>query len=211
MSPLPAIPYDPRLLEGAAPRGADQWEVEMVSRRTVIGLGVAGALLAAGGGATAYAYSSAIEGARARVAPALSKVIPSRFGDLEYAEQGEGVPLLMVHGTGGGFDQGLLFARPLTALGYRVIAPSRFGYLRSSFPAEPSSANQADAFVDLLDALGIAKIAIAGLTYHRPQIHRVPIWLVIASAFIIARALFTVSSYSRCGSESATMPAPAWK
>jgi len=33
--------------------------------------------------------------------------------------------------------------------------------------------------------------------------------LAIASAFIIARALLTVSSYSRCGSESATMPAPA--
>lgn len=162
MGLVPTVPYDPRLLEGAAPRGADQWEVEMVSRRTVIGLGVAGALLAAGGGATAYAYSSAIGRARARVAPTLSKMIPTRFGHLEYAEQGDGVPLLMVHGTGGGFDQGLMFARPLTALGYRVIAPSRFGYLRSSFPAEPSSANQADAFVDLLDALGIEKIAIAG-------------------------------------------------
>src|SRR5919201_599108 len=33
----------------------------------------------------------------------------------------------------------------------------------------------------------------------------------MAKAFAIARALFTVSSYSRCGSESATIPAPAWK
>jgi dienelactone hydrolase len=40
----------------------------------------------------------------------------------------------MIHGTGGGFDQGLLFARRLVDAGYRVIAPSRFGYLRSDFP-----------------------------------------------------------------------------
>src|SRR5262249_37397627 len=57
----------------------------------------------------------------------------------------------------------------------------------------------------------LAKIEIAGCTYHRLQVHRAFIWLAIASAFIIARALITVSSYSRCGSESETIPAPAWK
>ena len=68
----------------------------------------------------------------------------------------------MVHGTGGGFDQRLFFAKRFSEAGYRVIAPSRFGYLRSVFPADPSSENQADAFLDLLDALRIEKIAIAG-------------------------------------------------
>jgi 2-hydroxy-6-oxonona-2,4-dienedioate hydrolase len=134
----------------------------MVSRRMVVGLGAAAAGLAAGGGFTAAVYGAAIEKARTLVSPDLSKVIPSRFGDLEYAEQGAGTPFLMVHGTGGGFDQGLFFAKRFIEAGYRVIAPSRFGYLRSTFPADPSSENQADAFVDLLDALGIEKIAIAG-------------------------------------------------
>ncbi|RYH05526.1 MAG: alpha/beta hydrolase, partial [Alphaproteobacteria bacterium] len=134
----------------------------MVTRRTLIGLGIVGGVLATGGGATAYAFSGALDAARQRCAPSLSKVMNTRHGQLEYAEAGSGTPLLMVHGTGGGFDQGLLFARRLTGMGYRVIAPSRFGYLRSSFPAEPSSANQADAFLDLLDGLGIDKIAIAG-------------------------------------------------
>lgn len=137
-------------------------EVDMASRRTLLGLGIAAGVLLAGGGATAYSYRSAMERARARVAPGLSHVIASRFGDLEYAEAGAGMPLLMVHGTGGGFDQGLMFARRLTDMGYRVIAPSRFGYLRSHHPADPSSANQADAFADLLDHLGIGKVAIAG-------------------------------------------------
>lgn len=134
----------------------------MVSRRTVLGLGAAAAGLAAVGGVTAAAYGAAIEKARALVSPDLSKVIPTRFGDLEYAEEGTGTPLLMVHGSGGGFDQGLFFAKRFAEGGYRVIAPSRFGYLRSAFPADPSSENQADAFVDLLDALGIDKVAIAG-------------------------------------------------
>lgn len=134
----------------------------MVSRRQVLGLGaVAAALIATGGGA-GIAYSGDMGRARALTAPELSVVIPSRFGDLEYAEAGVGTPLLMVHGTGGGFDQGLFFARRFSQAGYRVIAPSRFGYLRSAFPQDPSSENQADAFIDLLDKLSIDKIAIAG-------------------------------------------------
>lgn len=134
----------------------------MVSRRALLGMGVVTAGLATGGGVTALTYTNRIAQARSLVAPELSKVVPTRFGDLEYAEAGTGTPLLMVHGTGGGFDQGLFFATRFSEAGYRVIAPSRFGYLRSVFPADPSSENQADAFVDLLDTLRIEKIAIAG-------------------------------------------------
>jgi 2-hydroxy-6-oxonona-2,4-dienedioate hydrolase len=108
------------------------------------------------------AYNAGMSKAEALVSPDLSKVIQCRFGDLEYAEVGTGTPFLMVHGSGGGFDQGLFFAKRFVDAGYRVIAPSRFGYLRSAFPADPSSENQADAFVDLLDTLGVEKVAIAG-------------------------------------------------
>jgi pimeloyl-ACP methyl ester carboxylesterase len=134
----------------------------MVKRRTLIGLGIAAGGIAIGGGATAFAYQGALTSARASIDPSLSTVIETRFGAMEYAETGEGTPFLMVHGTGGGFDQGLLFARRLVEKGYRVISPSRFGYLRSSFPEDPSSANQADAFVELLDKLGLDKVAVAG-------------------------------------------------
>lgn len=125
-------------------------------------MGVAGGLLAAGGAGTAVAYSRAIAKARAACDPGLSTVIPTALGDLEYAEIGTGMPFLMIHGTGGGFDQGLQFAARLVDKGYRVISPSRFGYLRSTFPADPSSANQADVFVELLDHLRIDRIAVAG-------------------------------------------------
>lgn len=86
----------------------------------------------------------------------------TRSGTLEYAIAGTGPPLMMIHGTGGGFDQGLFFSSTLRRLGHRIIAPSRFGYLRSDFPADPSLANQADAFAALLDHLGINRLAVAG-------------------------------------------------
>jgi pimeloyl-ACP methyl ester carboxylesterase len=84
------------------------------------------------------------------------------FGQLEYATAGHGPPVLMIHGTGGGFDQGLIFTEGLLPYGHQVIAPSRFGYLRSDFPADPSSEHQADAFVELLDRLRIRQLAVAG-------------------------------------------------
>lgn len=125
----------------------------MASRSRLLGLGAAiGAL----------GYGPAIRAARARVASDKSALVPTRHGILEYAEAGAGPPVLMIHGTGGGFDQGLLLGRDLVKAGYRVIAPSRFGYLRSEMPERPTAEKQADAFADLLDALGIERIAVIG-------------------------------------------------
>ena len=89
-------------------------------------------------------------------------LIDTRCGPIEYQEAGTGAPLLMVHGSGGGHDQGIAFAGNLAQRGIRVIAMSRFGYLRTPMPADASPAAQADAHVCLLDALGIAKAAVLG-------------------------------------------------
>lgn len=86
----------------------------------------------------------------------------SSRGVLEFAVEGDGPPLLMIHGAGGGFDQGLDMVRPLIEAGHRVIAPSRFGYLRSDFPDDPSPEVQADVFAELLDHLDIARVAVCG-------------------------------------------------
>lgn len=91
-----------------------------------------------------------------------SVLIDTRCGPIEYQEAGSGVPLLMVHGSGGGHDQGIAFAGDLVKRGIRVIAVSRFGYLRTPMPADASPAAQADAHVCLLDALGIARAAVLG-------------------------------------------------
>jgi pimeloyl-ACP methyl ester carboxylesterase len=88
----------------------------------------------------------------------------SRHGQIEYVSWGEGAPVLVVHGAGGGFDQGLLLARAIGGDGFRWIAVSRFGYLGSSMPETPSTAAQAEAFADLLDALGIERVGILAMS-----------------------------------------------
>jgi pimeloyl-ACP methyl ester carboxylesterase len=130
-----------------------------VWRRSFITLASLAALGAASGLA-ARDFRRALAAARARVEGG-STVIATRAGAMEYAEQGAGPAVLMLHGTGGGFDQGLAFARRLAA-GFRLIAPSRFVYLRSDFPQDASSEAQADALVDLLDALRVERAAVVG-------------------------------------------------
>lgn len=127
-------------------------------RQWLVGTGVV-ALLGAG-----YAWSGfrhALATAEKRVS-GRSTTIMTPFGMLEYAVAGTGAPLLMIHGTGGGFDQGLRFTYALQQQNNKIISPSRFGYLRCSFPADPSLANQADAFVTMLDHLGIERLPVMG-------------------------------------------------
>jgi 2-hydroxy-6-oxonona-2,4-dienedioate hydrolase len=131
----------------------------MVSRRGV--LTALGGLALAGGGYAAGAFREARVQAESRLF-AQGTVIETRAGTLEYAVAGDGPPLMMIHGTGGGFDQGLLFAAALRQRGFRIIAPSRFGYLGSAFPDDASPAHQADILVELLDHLGIERLPVVG-------------------------------------------------
>lgn len=108
-----------------------------------------------------WRFDQDIKRAIARAAQG-SMLVSTRCGPLEYQEHGSGVPLLMVHGSGGGHDQGMAFAGSLAQHGVRVIAMSRFGYLRTPMPLDASPAVQADAHVCLLDALGIGRAAVLG-------------------------------------------------
>ena len=131
----------------------------MTGRRAVLlglgGLALAGAGFAAGGFAEARRQAGVRLFGRATTTG-------SRAGALEYALAGDGPPLMMIHGTGGGFDQGLLFASKLRDQGFRIVAPSRFGYLGSAFPEDASPGHQADRLVDLIDHLGIERLAVVG-------------------------------------------------
>lgn len=113
-------------------------------------------------------YRADIAEARERVASG-SAVVATPCGPIEYAQRGEGAPVLVIHGAGGGYDQGLEFAAPLVSRGYRVIAVSRFGYLRTPLPADASPEAQADAHACLLDALGIGRAAIVGASAGAPS------------------------------------------
>ena len=97
------------------------------------------------------------------------QIAPSRCGPIEYAVTGEGPPVLVVHGAGGGFDQGLQLGEPLARAGFRVIAMSRFGYLRTPLPADATAPAQADAHACLLDALDIKQAAVVGVSAGGPS------------------------------------------
>jgi pimeloyl-ACP methyl ester carboxylesterase len=101
--------------------------------------------------------------ARARVDAVDRKVVPTSVGDVEYAEAGMGEPILVIHGIFGGRDAGILSFGGLLP-NRRVLAPSRFGYLGSAMPPDATPELQADAFVELLDHLGIDQIEAIGFS-----------------------------------------------
>lgn len=96
-------------------------------------------------------------------------VIPSPHGDIEYTEGGTGTPVLVIHGSGGGYDQGELMVRAVLGDRFRWIAPSRFGYLRSTFRQGTTFDDQAHAYAYLLDRLGIKQVAVVALSHGGPS------------------------------------------
>ncbi len=87
-------------------------------------------------------------------------MIETSYGPIEYTTLGQGSAILVIHGTGGGWDQGIYAARGVVPYGFRLIAPSRFGYLRTPMPPDPSPQHEADVLAALLDALEIDKVAV---------------------------------------------------
>jgi 2-hydroxy-6-oxonona-2,4-dienedioate hydrolase len=96
------------------------------------------------------------------------KMIETACGPIQYTEFGEGAPMLIVHGSGGGYDQGEYFAR-LIGGRYHWVAPSRFGFLGSPVPDGADSAQQADAYACLLDSLGIDRVGVVGVSMGGPS------------------------------------------
>jgi len=94
------------------------------------------------------------------------RVVETASGLVQYADSGEGFPLLIVHGAGGGYDQGECFAQLLGG-SFQWIAPSRFGFLGSPAPEDADSAQQADAC--LLDVLGIDRVGVVGVSMGGPS------------------------------------------
>lgn len=98
-----------------------------------------------------------------------SSVIPSPYGDIEFTEGGSGPDVLVIHGSGGGFDQGELLASAAVGNQFHWITPSRFGYLRSTFQEGATFDDQASAYAYLLDQMGIKKVAVVALSHGGPS------------------------------------------
>jgi pimeloyl-ACP methyl ester carboxylesterase len=94
-----------------------------------------------------------------------TKRLTTHLGTIEFADHGEGLPLLVAHGVLGCHvdSVGTWWAR-LTGDSFRVIAPSRFGYFGSTLPDGATPAAQADAFALLLDHLGVDRAVVIGFS-----------------------------------------------
>ena len=130
-------------------------------RRFFVNVLLAGVIIASGGTYLAYAREMQTIGDRLSAG---SQLIQTRYGPIEHATWGNGPAVLVVHGAGGGYDQGRLMVRAFGTEGFRWVVPSRFGYLRTPMPADGSTSAQADAFANLLDALEIERVAILAMS-----------------------------------------------
>lgn len=80
-----------------------------------------------------------------------SQVADTEMGEIEYVLKGERGPILLyVHSSPGGYD-----SAPAAGRNFRVLAPSRPGYLRTSLDVGRTPSEQARAYAALLDALAV--------------------------------------------------------
>jgi 2-hydroxy-6-oxonona-2,4-dienedioate hydrolase len=137
-------------------------------RRAARALAIAAFVIAATSAAVIWRhYRADIGEARERIAAA--KIARTACGPIEYSIVGEGPPVLVIHGAGGGFDQGQDLGEPLAHAGFRVIAVSRFGYLGTPLPSDASAVAQARAHACLLDAIGVQRAAVLGASAGAPS------------------------------------------
>ncbi|HIG42913.1 MAG TPA: alpha/beta hydrolase [Gammaproteobacteria bacterium] len=93
-----------------------------------------------------------------------SQIADTSAGPIEYQMVGNTGPvLLFLHGTPGGYDQA-----PPTP-GFRVLAPSRPGYLRTPLVVGRTPVKQAQAYAALLESLDIDSVIVMGASGGGPS------------------------------------------
>lgn len=99
-----------------------------------------------------------------------SSILYTSMGPVEYASIGpeDGPVFLLSHGGGTGYDNAFLYDF-LIKEGFRVICPSKPGYLRTPLAVGEGFDKHADMFAAVLEALNISKkVAIAGVSLGGP-------------------------------------------
>jgi pimeloyl-ACP methyl ester carboxylesterase len=99
--------------------------------------------------------------ARSRIAAIPTGRLETRFGTVEHAERGAGLPILVCHGMFGCHADAVDgWWTCMLGEGFRIIAPSRFGHFGSTLPPRATPADQAEVYALLLDHLGIDRVAV---------------------------------------------------
>lgn len=97
-----------------------------------------------------------------------SKLIKTKYGDVEYALRGEGQTILLAHGGPGGYDQALVLGELFRKSGFQIIAPSRPGYLGTPVNFGKTAEEQGDFMAAILDALGFSNAIMVGVSGGGP-------------------------------------------
>ncbi len=104
----------------------------------------------------------AVAAAEKRLAKLGPQIAPVSYGNITYLTYGKpGEVVLVSHGILGGFDQlpgGLHWLNSK----FQLLIPSRFGYPGSDVLGDGTPAEQARAFAELLDYLGLEKVTVLG-------------------------------------------------
>lgn len=97
------------------------------------------------------------------------QTVTTSHGPVEYDMYGtKGPVILSIHAGLGGADQGRLLASWLQGDGFRILSPSRPGYLNTPLASGKTAEEQADLLVALLDALHIDKVGIMAASAGGP-------------------------------------------
>jgi pimeloyl-ACP methyl ester carboxylesterase len=98
-----------------------------------------------------------------------STLVLTARGPMEYATYGKGSPILIIHGTPGGYDQIyelLQLTNPNPQAEF--IIPSRPGYLRTPLSVGKTPQQQADALAALLDAIHVDRVIVTAVSGGGP-------------------------------------------
>ena len=116
------------------------------------------------------------------------EIVETARGPVEYEVLGDGPPVLVVHGSPGGHDQGAAMAGFLVAAGLRPVIPSRPGYLGTPLDGRESIDAQADLHAALLDSLGIDRVGVLCWSGGGPSTYRLAVQHPDRIAAIVALA-----------------------
>jgi len=101
----------------------------------------------------------AMQEGKTRLTEYAAESIELSYGNMSYVDKGNGDVILSVHGIFGGYDQAYDTCKDFSS-DYRILAPSRFGYLGSDTLGNGTPSDQSKAYIELLDTLGIDKVYV---------------------------------------------------
>jgi pimeloyl-ACP methyl ester carboxylesterase len=121
------------------------------------------------------------------------ETVETALGPVEVARAGDGPPVLMIHGTPGGWDSSLAMGGFLAAGGCELIAPARPGYQGTSLDGREAIDDQADLHAALLDALGHRRAGVLTWSGGGPSGYRLAVRQPDRVAGLVAAAAVSQS------------------